>query len=213
MVTLNGLAEVIAFKLREQYNDTLKESIKTDFIDYRSLFIRRDLERNPMSYLDFLQTVCVEMEEADSSYCVGLPSGCTVLKSKQVLAKPIRLKSNGRSNFTFVGTVDKGISFSFTTQHEMQYNCSLPLQSNTIYYGYMNGYLIIYNNPLICKVLLEYIPVDPRDIDDCDFPDVFPDDREFNLPSDMVAEIKNLIIREYQPPIENGEQVNIEKHD
>lgn len=212
MNTLNSIAEGIAFKLGEQFNDTLKEDIKNDFINYRSTFIRRDLERNQMSYLEFLQPICVEMELADGSYCEGLHSGCIVLKSKKPIAKPVRLKTNGRTSFHFVGTVTKSKSFVFTTQQEMCYNSFLPLQNNTIYYGYMNGHLVVYNNPHECKVLMEYIVADPRDINDCNFPDTFSDDLEILLPQDMITDITRIIHDSYRNPIKNGEQVNIDNN-
>lgn len=210
MSTLNKIAENIAFKLDEQFNHTLQESIKLDILNLRSTFIRRDLERNSMDYFNFLQAICVELEVADASYCTNIVTGCEVLISKQKVPKPIRLKANGRTNFHFVGAINKSISYVFTTQHEMQFNCNLPFQDDVIYYGYRNGHIVVYNNPHLCSILLEYIPANPREIDDCRYPDTFADDLEFQLPEDMISDISDLIIRKHRNPIEDGEEVNIE---
>ena len=40
---------------------------------------------------------------------------------------------------------------------------------------------------------------------------VYPDDREFTLPQDMLAKIKELIRKDYPEVIKDGEEVNIDK--
>jgi hypothetical protein len=213
MTSLNSITENVVFKLGQQFNHTLKESVKLDFIHYRSAFIRRDLERNPLNYLQYIDSFCIELEKADRSFCTDLPSGCTLLRSKNPLTKPVRLKSNGRTDFYFVGTINKSKSFVYADLLEMGVNAHLPLQSTTIYYGYMKGHLVIFNNMFYKKILIELIVDDPRDIIDCSQPDTFPDDRPLKLPTDMIKDITNLIIREHRNPIEDGKEVNIEKED
>lgn len=210
MVTLNQLAENIAFKLDEQFNDTLKQSIKIDILHWRSVFIRRDLERNPLSYNHYLQTICLELEEAPASDCPNVSLGCPVLKSKQKIARPMRLKNNGRTNFHFVGDALRIKAYQFSTRHELPYKTALALQDDAVYYGFRGSYLLIYNLHQACKVLLEYIVEDPREIEDCDTPDIFPDDREFPLSTDMAAEISDLIYNRHKPPIDDGEEINKE---
>lgn len=211
MATLNTIAENIAYKLGEQFNSTLNESIKQTFVDYRSLFIRRDLERNSNNYLQFVDSICLELELVDSSFCTSLPSNCFILRSKEKIVNPIRLKANGRSDFYFVGTVNKSKSFVYADALEMNFNTHLPLQKNTIYYGYMKDHLIVYNNTNLKKILTEFVIADPRDIKDCRNLNVLPDDTNFNIPVDMIAEISNLIIREYRNPTKDGEETNINK--
>ncbi len=210
MVTINQIAENIAYKLGEQFNDTLRESIKLDIRHWRSLLIRRDLERNPLSYNHFLQTICVELEEASASDCPYAPPSCSVLKSKQKIARPLRTKNNGRTNFHFVGDVLRQKAFQFATRHGLQYKFALPLQDNAVYYGFNGDYLLVYNLHLACKVALEYIVEDPTEIDSCDEPDVFPDDRAFPLSEDMVAEISDIIISKRREPLTDGKEVTTE---
>lgn len=209
MASLNNIAENIAFSLNEQFNHTLKESVKNSIIDYRALLIRQDLEKNAISYTDYLQSYCVQLELVNRSECPQLAVGDFVLKSKEKIAKPIRLKTNGRSNFKFVGSVDRRKSFTFATGHEEYFLSALPFQKNVVYYTYLNGYLYVLNNIKLCKVLLEYVVANPTLIEDCD--NVFTDDRDFPIGEDMLSAIKKMIKRDYEGRIQDGEEVNIQK--
>lgn len=210
MATLKTIVESIAFDFDEQFNHTFKESIKTDVINYRALLIRQDLERNNLSYTDYLQSYCVQLELVDKSECPCLAVGEYVLKSKQKIAKPIRLKTNGRSNFKFVGSITRSKAFTFATAHEINYLDALPFQDNVIYYTFINEYFYILNNIKPCKILLEYIPADPTLINSCD-DDLLPEDKEFPLPEDMISSIKKMIKRDYDRKITDGEEVRINK--
>jgi len=213
MATLNGIAENIAYALGEQFNDTLRQSIKDSIVDYRAMLIRQDLDNNPLSYTDYLQSFCIELETVNKSECDGLQVKESILKSKQKIPKPLRIKNNGRINFKFVGSVDRSISLTFATGYELQYLEYLAFQDNVIYYTIINGYLYVLNNLKLCKLLIEEVVADPRNIDDCDFPTVFPDDIDFPIPEDMLVKIKELIKRQYSTPVTDGEEVEIAKDD
>lgn len=212
MASLNSIAEDIAFQLGDQFNNTLKESIKNKVIEYRALFIRQDLERNALSYSDYLDSFCVELEEVDASQCPEAITGNFVLKSKQKIPKPIRQKTNGRVNYKFVGSIDRRKTLTFATMQELEFLTHLAFQDSVIYYAIYDNYLYVLNNLKFCKLLIEGVIADPRDIDDCEFPDVFPDDLELTLPLDMVSAIKKSIERDYRI-ITDGEEVNIAKDD
>jgi hypothetical protein len=213
MATLNGIAENIAFIRKEQYNQTLKQSIKDSIIEYRAMLIRQDLERNMLSYTDYLQTVCVDFERVNKSECPELPVCGYVLRSNQTVPKPIRLKTNGRVNFKFVGSVNRIKAFTFATAYEMNVVNSLPFQKNVIYYTYLNNRLYILNNLKLKKALIELVVADPRQIEDCDSSNVFPDDQEFPVPIDMLVRIKDMVRKEYPQVIQDGQEVNIDKDD
>jgi len=213
MPTLNSISENIAFTLGEQFNVTLKESIKDSIIDYRAMFIRQDLERNTMSYTDYLQSFCIELEKVNKSECSLVNVNEEVLKSKQKVPKPLRLKNNGRSNFKYVGSVTRSDILTFATAQELQYMEHLSFQDNVIYYTIINGYLYVLNNLKLCKLLIEAIIADPRQIENCDTPDIFPDDIEFPIPEDMLVSIKQTIIKSYPQYIKDGQTVNIAKDD
>ncbi len=213
MATLNNIAENIAFTLGEQFNDTLKESIKDSIVDFRAMLIRQDLERNSISYFDYLETFNIALIRVDKSECPELAVKSYVLRSENKVPPPIRLKSNGRSNYKFVGSIDRTISLTFASAFEINFMSSLPFQKNTIYYTYRDGYIYVLNNLKIKKLVVEGIIADPRLVDDCDMPTVYADDRAFPVPVDMLVNIKDLIKRSYPQYIKDGEEVNIEKDD
>lgn len=213
MATLNGIVEDLAYIEGEQFNDTLMQSMKNSVVEYRAQEIRRDLQRNPMSYTDYLQTICVEFERVNKSECPELPVCDYVLRSKQTVAKPVRLSTNGRVNFKFVGAVDRRIAFTFETPHGMNFMGSLPFQKNVIYYTYLNNRLYILNNLKVKRALIELIVADPRQIQDCTQPNVFPDDMEFPIPEDMLVRVKDMVKRQYSQPLKDGQEVNLARDD
>ena len=211
MATLNGISENIAYSLGQQFNTTLKQSIKDSVVEYRALLIRQDLENNPLSYTDYLQSFCVELEAVNRSECPELPTADTVLRSKTSVPKPLRLKNNGRVNFKFVGSVDRGRALTFATGQELQYIKDLPFQCGVVYYTILKDKLVILNNVKLKKVLIEEVVADPRNIEDCDFPDRFPDDIEFPIPEDFLPKIKQFIRKDYPQYIADGAEINIDK--
>lgn len=211
MASLNSIAENIAYSLGQQFNNTLKESIKDSIVDHRAMLIRQDLENNPLSYTDYLTSFCMKLEEVNRSQCPDLPSNCTLLQTKEVLPKPLRIKNNGRVNLKFVGTADRKYTFTFETLQALQYMEYLPFQSNVVYYTIINNRVLILNRDVLCKVLIEEVVADPRKISDCDYPDRFPDDIEIDIPTDMLVTIKRLVRQGYPEYLTDGKEVNIEK--
>ena len=213
MATLNGIAENIAYAMGEQFNDTFKQSIKDSIIDYRAMLIRQDLDNNPLSYTDYLQSFCIELELVNKSECSLMILREQILRSKQKIPKPLRIKNNGRINFKFVGAIDRSTILTFATAQELKYLGYLSFQEGVIYYTIQNGYLFILNNLKLCKLLIEEIIADPRTIDDCEYPTTFPDDIDFPIPEDMIVKIKELIKRQYPRFVKDGQEVEIEKGD
>jgi hypothetical protein len=120
---------------------------------------------------------------------------------------------NGRVNFKFVGAVNRIVAFTFATPHEIKFMASLPFQKNVIYYTYLNNRIYILNNLKVKRALLEYIVADPRQVKDCEQPNVFPDDVEFPLPVDLLTTIKEMVKRQYSQPLKDGQEVNLERDD
>lgn len=211
MTTLNQIAESIAFSLGEQFNDTLQESIKNDIIEQRAFLIRDDINRNGVSITDYTQSYTVELEKVDKSECPALSIGQYVLKTKQKIAKPLRLKNNGAMNFKSITTVDRSFILSYANINSLKYQTHLPLQDKAIYYSYNNGYLYVLNTLKPCKLLIEGVIADPREINDCNNPNVFPDDIEFPIGKDMLPRLKAFIKQNYAPSLIKDEEIKKEK--
>lgn len=236
---LQEIAEDIAYKLGDQFNTTLKESIKQTLIVYRAKYIRDDVERNGViSDIHFSQTFTVELEEVNLLTHFGANTECitsicdddtelpeyTILISKNKIPKPVRLKNASGDSFQFVGTIDGVKRFKYTTLDKYPYLRELPYNSKTIYYSFINERLIILNNLNcndmmntldLCNALIKSVFENPRDIYTFCPTQVFIDDNEFPIGLDMLMSMKQSILKGEYPliPVKDGEQVNIKPDD
>lgn len=238
MQTLNTIAENIAYKLGDQFNYTLRESIKDTVLNYRAKYIRDDADRNALSDVHFSQVGTLQFEvvnileefNADfsciSAICedVHLQRGYRVLKSKTPIPTPIRFKQSNRSPFMYVGRVDGSRAFTYTTLDKFPYIKHLPYSLKTIYYTIINNYIYIINNLSqcdinetlkLCNILIKGVFEDPREFyNACENGDSFIDDLPFPIGKDMLMSLTNAILKgEYPLVPKDGEQINIKPDD
>lgn len=206
MTTLNEISEIIAHALGKQFDYTLRESIKYSVLWWREELIRRDLDRNGFSPFDYLQTVCFKFDKVDSGECI-LESGVEILKSDKKIPKPVRLKSNGRSNFMFVGTSDRSKTFTFAMEYQIPYLMCLAFNDKTIYYTYKNEHIYILNNLNIYEGFVEGIFSDPRGYNMNCSKDNFTDDSKLPISSDLLKTIREGIIRGDFPIINPDDKI------
>lgn len=234
MTTLNQRAENIAYKLGDQFNMTLRESIKITILTYRAKFIRDDLDRNFLSDIHFTQSGKIQFKEIDLLKEFGadysnISAICDdeleqekykILKSVNKVPVPIRTKSSGNSLYSFIGSADGRKRFVYTTLDKFYFYKELTYNNKTIYYTVINGYLYILNNLDECdineslgisNVLIKDVFEYPNDFyNACENGDIFPDDMPFPIGLDMMMQIENGIVRgEYPLTPKDGETVNI----
>lgn len=228
-MTLNSIAEDIAYKLGDQFNSTLKESIKHTLIIYRSKFMRDDIDRNGTNVNSYYQSIVLDFEkvnifddlDADVS-C--LATMCTdakeeekyyLLKSKKKIPAFIRLKSNAQSPFRFIGSLTRRTRFKSATPETLDLMNLLPYREQTIYYYISNNYLYLLNTSEICEALIEGIFDDPREAFALCKGELFKDDSEFPISNDLLYFIIDGIITRSYPlrNKEDGEQINLQSND
>jgi hypothetical protein len=234
MQSLNEIAENIALKISQQFNQTALNSIKATILNYRSKYIRDDLDRNPLSEIHFTQTITLQFEEVNllqefggkydciTSICPDVleQSEYSILKSTKDIPTPIRLKSSGRNPFFYFGTVTGFKNFTFTTLDKFAYYKTLPYQSKTIYYTIINNRAYILNNLdtcdindtlSLCNVLVKSVFENPSEAyDACVYGHIRKDDMPFPISRDMLMSLSNAIQRnEYLIAIKDGQEVNI----
>lgn len=238
MTTLNLIAENIAYKLGDQFNQTLIESIKDTLLNYRAKFIRDDLDRNSLSEIHFSQIITIHFEEVNlmtefhadfsciSAICdnVLTQSKYNLLKSAVKIPLPVRGKAAGKNPFYYLGTIDGMKQFIYTALDTYRYYKTLPYNHNTVYYTILNGYIYILNNLEscsttnniidglgICNAMIKSVFEDPREVYSlCQDKNIFIDDRLFPISKDMLVLISNAILKgEYPLTPKDGEQVNI----
>lgn len=234
MSTLNTIAENIAFKLGDQFNTTLKESIKETLITYRAKFIRDDTDRNFISDVHLSQVMNIEFEVVDllqefkanldivNSICADVSSqqGYKVLRSKTLVPLPVRTKTSRRSPYQYLGRITGEKSYTYTDLEQYYYIRSMRYNTKTIYYTFINGRIYIINNLKECDInnsleianaMIKSIFEDPREAYSiCSDKSIKVDDRTFPIPMDMLMQITNGILRgEYPRPATDGESINI----
>lgn len=200
-LSLNKIVESIAFSLGDQFNFTLRESLKDTIIYYREKLLREEDFNFSINYNYFNQKVILPLVEYENEL------GCTYLITEEVVPLPIRFKTRGRSNYNYVGDELRQHSYTLTTFEEYRYIKNLPFQMKTIYYTFDGGKLVILNNDKFCNVRIEGIFPDPRELQElCDNVEEVSDDAQFPISGDLLTTIKKGILSGDYPIRQMGEE-------
>lgn len=236
MKSINQISEEIAYELGDQFNMTLRESIKNSVVDYRAKLLRDDIDRNFVSLGLYGQTITMLFEPVNILHEFGEEANCvidsnpgieeqdkyTIFKSKKEIATPIRTKTTHLNPFSFVGTAVGREAAIYSTLDAYYYKREMKYFKNKIYYTYMNNHLYILNNLTIdddnqfrtgdiCRLIITGIFADPREAESiCANEYIFPDDRPFPIGNDMLVIIKEFVKKQYVVKPKDGETVNIE---
>jgi hypothetical protein len=237
MDSLNRIAENIAYQIGDQFNGTLKESIKDTLLVYRSKFLRDSSGRNFDDLPLFGQNLSIPMIRVDLYKELGngaakkalefLNSNSPVidkyevLRSKEQVPKPIRHDMTHRELFNFVGSFEGSDMFYFTTLATFRYDYILPNRRNVIFYVYVNNHIYIINSLKDCDItnsldikelFINSIFDNPRlAYKACDDPTTAIDDRPFPISNDLLASIFNMVKKnEFIPGYtKDGQVVNL----
>ena len=237
MDTLNAIAENIAYQLGDQFNMTLRESIKDTIIIYRSKMLRDSDTRNFDDMALFAQNLSVPLIKVDlykefgigvakqalSFLNVNLDSTITyeVLRTKEKVPTPLRHHMMHREPFRFVGSFNGSDYFYYTTLGTYKYDSILPNRLDTIFYIYINNYIYVVNNLRKCdvtnsldlkEIFISSIFDNPRTAYKiCDDPSVKIDDRPFPMSGDLLSSIYNMVKRgEFVPGYtKDGQAINL----
>lgn len=219
MNSLNAIAENIAYQLGDQFNMTLRESIKNTLIIYRSKFLRDSDSRNFDDMALFAQDLSLDLIEVNLyeefgtgsllsnlgfiSKDINVLKQFKVLRTKNKVPTPLRHRMTHRELFKFVGSFEGSEYFHYTTLPTFKYDSILPNRSNTIFYTYIKNYIYILNN-LQCKdttnsldlkeLFVSSIFDDPRlAYSICAEAETPIDDRPFPISGDLLASIQNMV--------------------
>lgn len=208
-MTLNEIAERVAYGLQDPFNVMLKNNIKFSIKNWRALLIRRDIFSNGTSP-EYLQKIKVNLIKVNKGDTCNLNLDCTkVLKSENQIPQFIRWKND--VPFKFVGNYN-GKSFTYTEYEELPYTCYNRFTSSTIRYCLINHYLYIFNNTKLKYTWIEHIFVDPYQANIlCE--GCFDDDSFFPFPADLVQQfIVGVMSGEFKitSPLDEGIKVEDE---
>jgi hypothetical protein len=224
-MTIETIAEDIAYKLGDQFNNTLRESIKHTVTFYRSKLIRDEIDKNGVTTTSYYQTIRLEFERINIFEDLGANFHCLapfcedatkhekyyVLKSKTKLPKTLNLKSGSISNFHFFGSLDRKVSFKYAEPHSIEYLIDLPYQKSKVFYFISNDFVYLLNTEEVCEALGVAIFDDPREAFPLCDSTVFIDDNEYPISNHLLYYItRGIVSGDYPLQIKpDGEEVNI----
>jgi hypothetical protein len=193
MATLNTLSQHIASSFDRDTDVLFIERIKDLIIQTRSFFIHREIDKYGINE-QYIQPYDAELELVNASELTGITSKSTLLRTTNKIPTPVRYQSD--VPFVFVGSADRLITFRYIKPYVMRYIRSLPLIGNSICYFYINGYVYIYNNTKLERVLIDavYNSLDVTESEDstgiC-----YKDDMEFPLAGDLLNAVIDEVTR------------------
>lgn len=208
MASLNGIAEHIAYELKDPLNFVLREHIKFSIKYWRAVLIRRDVTRNGLSD-EFLQRFYFDLVPVDKADACNFNLDCQILRSKFEIPKPIRL--NNDILFKFVGSVD-GKAWTYTEYEEIPYVAYNKYTSKQIRYTWVNRYFYIFGNNKLKKGAVQAPFADPSIINtSCDTSTCYTDDLDFPIAEDMLQQIiQGILSTEYKIMNQKDNEVELD---
>lgn len=187
------LAHKIADNIGRTNDDMLIERLKSDIISYRATIIRREHSATGGYAPQLVMDVTVPVIPTDANEC-GAPTGCIVLRTKQKIPKPVRVKKEG-NNFLYVGSANRRRAFSWVKPEEVTYLKYTRFSAKYPRYTYLNGYIYLFNTDTN-SVNIRFVPADPfalETLKNCDGNTCFV---PVLIDEDMEDGIKGFIYRE-----------------
>jgi hypothetical protein len=195
-VSLNQIAYNLLNSLRGGRTSSSEnidlEQVKFAIKYYRSLFIRRDMQRNNLRSRMFEQDLGqVKLGSVDTAESAETVTGNHVLRTEKVIPTPIRLK-NG-IGITHVGGKDKqSLQMSMVDDVRSPWMQFGKYTKKTPFVTYRNGYLYVHNHTYLDRVNIRGMFEDPEQVHkftrENGF-DLYDEDSPFPISSDMLEGI------------------------
>ena len=195
MATLAKLAQEVASSFDRGTDFIFIERIKELIINTRMMFIHREIDKYGVSER-YIQGYVANLITVNASMDSTIDSKLTILRTENKIPAPIRYQTD--VPFVFVGSLDRIVSFRYIKPYIMKHTRSLRLIGNGICYFYIDGYVYVYNNTKLERILID-APYESLDVTrDPDSTGIcYVDDMEFPLAGDMlnavIAHVKELL--------------------
>lgn len=200
-VTLNSIAEDLAFSLGDQFNFTLREAIKNTVCEYRAKLLREEDYNHTLNRNDFTQTIVLSLED----YIDDLGNKHKITKDS--IPNSIRFKSRGRVHYNYVGGELLNQPFNQTDFTEYEFIKSMTYQMVNGYYVIKENKIIVLEETKRCNIAITGVFEDPRDlINVCENLEQVDDDSNFPLSKDLISTIKKGILSGHFPIRQLGEK-------
>ena len=190
-ITLNEIAYSVAETVGKPYDEAFLNRVRSGIHYYRSLLIKRDIDRNP-GFIppQFVQRLsCVEMQSVDIAQCPDVVIGCNVCRTVNKVPTLVRLAD--RLAITFVGTIDLQKNYSLIELDRVPYQRHGLYTGSLPYAFFLDDYLYLVN---ACpkSITIAGIFEDPTSLVSfvtCDGAQAFTFDDPYPIPRDMVQQL------------------------
>ena len=170
------------------------------FSNYRAKLVREDLSRGRSVDRQLVQDLgCVAVECVDAAECCEIAdTGTTVVRT--VLPIPKLLELYSKNLLTFVGLVDKSVSYQITSPTQARWSKYNKYTGNTTkaYLQSNSNYLYLINAPKGIELInIQGVFEDPEDIknfNNCNGTACFSKDSEYPISGHMIPVITELIM-------------------
>lgn len=193
MASLNQLADHISNLINVPFSHELRERIKDSFRFLAASRIRQSVEKNGLDN-QFVSSYISGLKQVDSFDTCFTSSGCTILRTINKVATPVRYKSD--VPFSFVGTPD-GVPILYSRRSEIRYRKYLKYIGKSMSYTYDDGYIYVFGNTRIKQIKIQDIFLNPEEaVTVCSTnSNCVTDDTEFPIPTDMIYSIIQEILK------------------
>ena len=182
----------------------------------RALWLRNEYNKPGRTIDPFVtQSLgCVELELADSSECPDLPTGCSILRTKCEIPKPVEL--HNRMAITKVGSVDKlNYFFSLVSYEQAIFSGNGKFNGKSIFAFVLNNRMYFKVNSAQAKMLrrvsIRGIFEDPEMLKDFCDPNgtaCFSKDDDYPVSAWMIPfiqeQVVNSFLKSFQVPEDNS---------
>jgi hypothetical protein len=138
-----------------------QELAKNLAITGRATLLRRQYEQTKTFPNSAVISLCIDLEERNSTECCGVDLGCKVVVSKLEIPVPIDVKDE--LTFDFVGDILGLRAYGFLKPVEIPFVKYRKFSSKLPYYSWINRRLIFINVPAAEKAKIRYVPSNPLD--------------------------------------------------
>lgn len=211
--TLNTVIYDIAEQVGQATNDIFLARMKQKVLINRAVVLRQDHARNGVVDIQAMQSIgdCVDMVKSSMVECCGIDLGCQVVRSREKLPSFVRFK--GAGPISFVGTVDRSLSYGYIEPSRIQ-SPSSKFLLHLPKYTLINGYLYLINTTPM-KIRVEGVLEDPFESNKygCSEGECFTSDSKFPLSGDLIKLVQQMMYEELRNPklIEDDREVETQK--
>lgn len=229
MDSLNIIAENIAYQMGDQFNMTLRESIKDTLIVYRSKWLRDSDTKNFDDYSLYSQNLTIPLIQCDlikefdhiQSGDTDRPEDNIVNRSMSRIPNPIRHHLTHREPFRAVNLFMSTSIFFYTTLATARMDVLLPHVGDMYMYTFINNHIYIINNIVpesrvdangLSTIYVNSIFDDPRQAyAACNDYTTAIDDRPFPISNDLTASVMAMVKKgEFIPGYtKDGQLINL----